>query len=109
MTMTNSPTDSAGPALARLPSAHRAGAYDFGIDTTSRPLGEALRDYVSEVRGGDLGALPALLTLGSLVILFALVSSDFLTLNNLTNVVQQGAGQTIIAMGLIYVLLLGEI
>jgi D-xylose transport system permease protein len=82
---------------------------DFGIDTTSRRTSEALRDYVARVKGGDLGSLPALLGLVVLVVLFGLLSENFLTLGNLANLLAQGAGVTIIAMGLVFVLLLGEI
>jgi D-xylose transport system permease protein len=82
---------------------------DFGIDTTSRSTGEALRDYLARVRGGELGSLPALLGLVVLTIFFSAASDTFLTLGNLANLLAQGAGVTIIAMGLVFVLLLGEI
>ncbi|MEU5696976.1 ABC transporter permease [Actinosynnema sp. NPDC020468] len=82
---------------------------DFGIDTTSQSTGEALRDYVARVRGGELGSLPALLGLVVLLIVFSALSDTFLTLGNIANLLAQGAGVTIIAMGLVFVLLLGEI
>jgi D-xylose transport system permease protein len=82
---------------------------DFGIDTTSQSTGEAIRDYFARLRGGELGSLPALLGLAVLVLIFATQSDNFLTLNNTANLIAQGAGQMIIAMGLVYVLLLGEI
>ena len=83
---------------------------DFGIDTTAKTTGEAIRAYVTKLRGGDLGALPALLGLLALFILFTALASDtFPSLLNLANLLQQGAGQTIIAMGLVFVLLTGEI
>jgi D-xylose transport system permease protein len=82
---------------------------DFGIDTTARSTGEALRDYVARVRGGELGSLPALLGLVVLTIVFSVASESFLTLGNIANLLAQGAGVTIIAMGLVFVLLLGEI
>ena len=82
---------------------------DFGIDTTSQSTGEAIRDYFAKLRGGELGSLPALLGLAVLVIIFATLSDNFLTLNNTSNLIAQGAGQIIIAMGLVFVLLLGEI
>ena len=82
---------------------------DFGIDTTARSTAEALRDYVARVRGGELGSLPALLGLVVLVIVFSMLSDHFLTLGNIANLLAQGAGTTIIAMGLVFVLLLGEI
>ncbi|MBO0848661.1 MAG: ABC transporter permease, partial [Pseudonocardia sp.] len=82
---------------------------DFGIDTTARTTAEALRDYLARLRGGELGSLPALLGLIALVIVFSLASDNFLTLGNLANLLAQGAGVTLIAMGLVFVLLLGEI
>ncbi|AHI00210.1 ABC transporter permease [Kutzneria viridogrisea] len=93
---------------AQTPTKNAAIA-DFGIDTTSRTPAQALRDYLDRVRGGELGSLPALLGLLLLVIVFTVASSTFLTLNNLANLLAQGAGTTIIAMGLVFVLLLGEI
>jgi D-xylose transport system permease protein len=86
-----------------------AAISDFGIDTTSRSTGEAMRDYVSRVRGGELGPLPALLGLAILLIIFTSLSQNFFTLNNIANLLSQGAGETIIAMGIVPVLLLGEI
>ena len=97
-----SAAEQAGPASGR--------SADFGIDTTAKSTGEAIRAYATKLRGGDLGALPALLGLLALFILFtALASETFPSLLNLANLLQQGAGQTIIAMGLVFVLLTGEI
>ncbi|MFD9889180.1 sugar ABC transporter permease [Amycolatopsis sp. NPDC059027] len=86
-----------------------AAITDFGIDTTSMSTSEAIRDYFSRLKAGQLGSLPALLGLVVLVILFSALSDFFFTLNNIANLLAQGAGQTIIAMGIVYVLLLGEI
>ncbi len=83
---------------------------DFGIDTTTRTTGDALRAYFVNLRGGDLGTLPSLLGLLALFILFTALASDtFPSLRNLANLLQQGAGNTIIAMGIVFVLLTGEI
>ena len=82
---------------------------DFGIDTTSMSTSEALGDYFSRLRAGQLGSLPAMLGLLVLVVLFSVLNSTFFTLGNIANLFAQGAGQTIIAMGIVFVLLLGEI
>ena len=84
---------------------------DFGIDTTTKTTGEAIRDYFRGLRSGELGALPALLGLLVLLVLFSVLdnSGTFPGLLNLANLLQQGAGRTIIAMGLVFVLLTGEI
>ena len=82
---------------------------DFGIDTTSRTTREAVGDYFAKVRGGEFGALPAVAGLVVLLIVFSGLSGYFLTINNLANLIDQGAGETIIAIGVVFVLLLGEI
>ncbi|GAA4537095.1 sugar ABC transporter permease [Pseudonocardia xishanensis] len=82
---------------------------DFAADTTRQTAGQALRDYRATLRSGQLGALPALLGLVVLVAVFALVSPVFLTLPNMANLLSQGAGRMIIAMGLVFVLLTAEI
>jgi D-xylose transport system permease protein len=98
-----SAAERAAPASSR--------AADFGIDTTTKTTGEAVRAYVSNLRNGELGSLPALLGLLALFILFTALDDGgtFPSLLNLANLLQQGAGQTIIAMGLVFVLLTGEI
>jgi D-xylose transport system permease protein len=97
----------APPTPGRSPQAEAVS--DFGIDTTSRSTTEAVGDYLAKVRGGELGSLPALFGLVVLLILFSVASDSFLTLGNIANLLAQGAGVTIIAMGLVFVLLLGEI
>ncbi|MGW4352930.1 sugar ABC transporter permease [Nocardia sp. NPDC004582] len=82
---------------------------DFGIDTTTLSTREALRDYLARLRGGEIGSLPAILGLVALIIFFSALSDVFLSLNNIANLLAQGAGQTIIAIGIVFVLLIGEI
>lgn len=84
-------------------------AADFSRDSTRRSLRGAGSDYVARLRGGELGVLPALGGLVVLVIVFGSLSGKFLTLNNVANLLSQGAGTALIAMGLVFVLLLGEI
>ncbi|EME54044.1 sugar ABC transporter permease [Amycolatopsis decaplanina] len=110
--MTETPAKPASPeggksaAAALNPS---AAITDFGIDTTSMSTREAVGDYLSRLKAGQLGSLPALLGLLVLVIVFASLSDTFLTMNNIANLMAQGAGKAIIAMGIVFVLLLGEI
>src|SRR4051812_18964588 len=73
-------------------------------------LGQAAREYIERVRGGDLGSLPAVLGAVVLVIVFGISQGDvFLSTNNFANLINQGAAITVLAMGLVFVLLLGEI
>jgi D-xylose transport system permease protein len=82
---------------------------DFGGDVVPRSTGQALRDYLSKVRAGELGSIPALLGLGVLIIVFASMSDVFLSLANLSNLLSQSAGTMIISMGLVFVLITAEI
>lgn len=66
-------------------------------------------DWWSKVKAGQVGALPALLGLFVLCIVFGVQSSVFLTPGNLANLLTQAAAVIVIAMGLVFVLLLGEI
>jgi D-xylose transport system permease protein len=73
-------------------------------------LPSALRDYIAKIRGGDVGALPAILGLIALVLVFtALRPGTFTNAFNFANLINQGAAVIVIAMGLVFVLLLGEI
>lgn len=73
-------------------------------------ISQAVRDYWARVRGGDIGSLPAVLGLIALVILFgALEGSTFLSIFNFANLINQSAAIIVLAMGLVFVLLLGEI
>ncbi len=78
--------------------------------TPDNDLRDAWTDYWARIRGGDVGALPAVLGLATLVILFSIMrSSTFPTTFNFANLIDQSAGVIVIAMGLVFVLLLGEI
>ncbi|PZG14737.1 ABC transporter permease [Micromonospora craterilacus] len=72
-------------------------------------IGSHIRDYWRRVRGGDIGALPAVAGLLALCTIFSIMRPSFLTAGNFANLLTQGAAVTLIAMGLVFVLLLGEI
>ena len=69
----------------------------------------AASNYLSRVKAGDIGSLPAVLGLVSLVAVFGAMSEFFLTNRNFANLLTQAAPVMVIAMGLVFVLLLGEI
>jgi D-xylose transport system permease protein len=81
----------------------------FQADLTPRSPRQALIDYFNKLRSGDPGALPSVLGIIALGLIFAQVSSRFLGKGNLGNLPSQGAFIAIIALGLVFVLILGEI
>src|SRR3954463_10776515 len=84
-------------------------AGDFSLDVERRTVAGAARSYIDRLRPGDPGAFPAVLGLVVLAAIFSQVSGRFLSSNNIGNLPGQGAYIAIIAMGLVFVLLLGEI
>jgi D-xylose transport system permease protein len=83
---------------------------DFAADSRhAATLGDAGRDYVNRVRGGDMGSLPAILGLIVLFVVFSLANDKFLSTLNLANLITQAGSICVLAMGLVFVLLLGEI
>lgn len=73
-------------------------------------IGSAVGDYFNRVRGGDVGSLPAVL---GLIVLFGIFSimrpETFFSIFNFANLLNQSAAIIVLAMGLVFVLLLGEI
>jgi len=81
----------------------------MSIDTPTPTLKTAATDYWARVKSGNIGSLPAVLGLIALCGVFTALSSSFLTPGNFANLLTQAAGVIVIAMGLIFVLLLGDI
>ena len=85
-------------------------AAGFEGDRQDNTVGGAVRGYLDKLRGGDLGALPAVLGIITLGILFTLLRpGTFLSPINLANLAVQATPIIVLAMGLVFVLLLGEI
>jgi D-xylose transport system permease protein len=86
---------------------------ELAAAASTAPIEGGLRDYwhtyLQRVRAGDLGSLPAVAGLVLLVIVFSLAQSTFWSLGNFANLITQAAPIVLLAMGLVFVLLLGEI
>ena len=80
-----------------------------GVRVVKPTVQSHIRDYFGRVRGGDLGSLPAVLGLVLLCVIFAVTTDTFTSTLNIANLFNQGASGIFIAMGLVFVLLLGEI
>jgi D-xylose transport system permease protein len=60
-------------------------------------------------KGGNLGSAPVIFGLTVIVITFAFTAQNFFTAVNFNNIITQMAGTTMLAFGVVFVLLLGEI
>ncbi len=87
------------------PSAPERGQPARTTDSTDG----GLSGYFSRLRSGDLGSLPIILGLILIVVIFQIQNENFLTARNFVNLIVQMAGITTIAIGVVFVLLLGEI
>ncbi|MEV0026686.1 sugar ABC transporter permease [Streptomyces atroolivaceus] len=74
---------------------------------------EGIKGYWSEftrkVRGGELGSLPVFIGLIVIAIVFQLQNSNFLSASSVANIAVYSSGLGIMAVGIVFVLLLGEI
>ncbi len=61
------------------------------------------------IRTGNLGPLPIIVGLVVVVILFGFTSTNFFTATNFVNLITESAGTAVLAYGVVFVLLLGEI
>jgi D-xylose transport system permease protein len=72
-------------------------------------LGDQIKAWWSRIRGGEMGALPAVGGFVVLSILFSILSPFFLTERNFANLMTQAATLVMLGMALVFVILLGEI
>jgi D-xylose transport system permease protein len=69
----------------------------------------AARDYLARLKAGDMGSLPVIAGMVIIVALFTAKTSVFFTATNFNNLITQLAGTVLIAIGVVFVLLIGEI
>ncbi len=80
------------------------------LDTESgATVGDVLRQIPQLVSQGDIGSLPIIIGLVVIALIFQAANSNFLSPLNLTNLMVQIAAVGTIAVGVVLVLLLGEI
>ncbi|HZU59205.1 MAG TPA: ABC transporter permease [Actinocrinis sp.] len=87
----------------------RADAAPTVTAAVPRTLGETFNNYRSRVRSGEIGSLPAVIGIVLLIVIFSIAQPGFLTLSSFVSILQESAPTITLAMGLVFVLLLGEI
>ena len=95
----NTPNNASSPQLDRADTRVR---HDAG-------LSGALRGFLDQVRSGNLGTLPVVIGLVLISTVFSILNPIFLAPNNLVNLLFDAAAVGLIALGVVCVLLLGEI
>jgi D-xylose transport system permease protein len=72
-------------------------------------LARLARSALDNLRTGNLGVLPIVLGLTLIVVFFSFKAQNFFTADNFNNIIIQTAGTCMLAYGVVFVLLLGEI
>ncbi|MGW4894537.1 sugar ABC transporter permease [Kitasatospora sp. NPDC004240] len=99
-TSQTTPTTNPGPA---------APAVDPRLLVRKDGVGGYVEEFRRKIRSGELGSLPVVLGLILIAVIFQSVTGHFLQADNLTNITKWIAGPGLIAVGVVFVLLLGEI
>ncbi|MDQ2846057.1 MAG: ABC transporter permease [Actinomycetota bacterium] len=101
------------PEAPQAPEVGDAASRQLAAAAATIPMGGGLREhartYLQRLRGGEIGALPATSGLVVLVIIFWVLHPSFGSLGNFAALLDQSASTICLAMGLVFVLLLGEI
>lgn len=99
------------PAAQDADLAKGGGIGDVAVppELVSSSVGEYLRASLARIRGGETGVLPVVGGLLLVSVLFQSLNDRFLTAGNLVNLLVQAAVFSLLAMGEVFVLLLGEI
>ena len=104
------PDDIAAEAEA-APDLTAAAVEVIPPEIVAQSLGQYLRAWLLRVRSGDAGVLPVVAALIAVTVVFQIVTPNhvYLTPVNLVNLFDQSAVFIVLAIGEIFVLLLGEI
>ncbi len=92
-------------------SATEADVKGTDIPEVAEPSGMAgfVQRGIDNVKSGNLGVLPIVLGLAFIVVFFGFKATNFFTAVNFVNILIQMAGTAMLAFGVVFVLLLGEI
>jgi D-xylose transport system permease protein len=88
---------------------HRSDAAPVVTATVPRSFGESFNNYRGRLRTGEIGSVPAVIGIVLLVVIFSVAQSGFWSVSSFVSIVQESAPTITLAMGLVFVLLLGEI
>ncbi|MER7621619.1 sugar ABC transporter permease [Streptomyces sp. NPDC126503] len=97
------------PAAAVEGSAAPVPAVDPRLLVREEGLKGYWTEFTRKIRGGELGSLPVVLGLIVIAVVFQLQNSNFLSASSVANIAVYSSGLGIMAVGIVFVLILGEI
>ena len=110
----STPVDgSKAPVQDTVPETQEAAALPADLQDerliASNGISGAVSAFTSRLRSGDLGSVPVVAGLIIIWAVFQIANSSFLTSRNLVNLTLQTSSVGVLALGIVLVLLLGEI
>jgi D-xylose transport system permease protein len=97
------------PAESLTDEAARKAELAVPAELVAGSVGDYIRTSIARIRAGESGILPVVGGLLLISILFQSLNGNFLTAGNLVNLLVQSAVFSLLAMGEVFVLILGEI
>ncbi|MCG6500469.1 sugar ABC transporter permease, partial [Kitasatospora sp. A2-31] len=97
------------PPPAETPATPASPAVDPRLLVRQGGVAGYVDEFRRKIKSGDLGSLPVVIGLILIAVIFQSVTGHFLQADNLTNITKWIAGPGLIAVGVVFVLLLGEI
>ncbi|WP_030266299.1 sugar ABC transporter permease [Streptomyces sp. NRRL B-24484] len=107
--MTTDQTTNAAEKAPEPAAAPAAPAVDPRLLVREAGFAGYVAEFKRKMKSGDLGSVPVVLGLILIGAIFQGITGDFLNADNLTNITKWVAGPGLIAVGIVFVLLLGEI
>ncbi|MGC5360089.1 sugar ABC transporter permease [Streptomyces sp. DT24] len=102
-------SDAPAPTDAPAPAAAAVTAVDPRLLVREQGFAGYLGEFRRRMRAGDLGSLPVVVGLIVIWAIFQSLNSNFLSAGNLSDISVAMVGTGLIAVGIVFVLLLGEI
>ncbi|MFF0431125.1 sugar ABC transporter permease [Streptomyces sp. NPDC004327] len=96
-------------AMNQVPAPEAVPAVDSRLIVREEGVRGYLNEFRRKMRSGELGSLPVVVALIIIWTVFGSLNSTFLSAQNLSDLSQQIVGTGMIAVGIVFVLLLGEI
>ena len=110
---TSTPPEDHAPQDAVVENPEAAAGTVTAVDPRLLVREQGFAGYVTEfkrkMKAGDLGSVPVIIGLAVIWIIFQSLNSNFLTAGNLSDISVDMVGTGMIAVGIVFVLLLGEI
>ena len=85
-----------------------SGMRTAGFDAPHESVGEYLTHRLNAMKAGELGALPIVVGLIGIVVVFGILEEQFLTARNFTNLLLQMAPIAFLAIGIVFILLIAD-